>query len=35
MSRYVEGITPLLISVNARHRTHAGIRLTGLPEARW
>jgi NADPH-dependent F420 reductase len=35
MSRYVEGITPLLISVNARHRTHAGIRLTGLPEALW
>ena len=35
MARYVEGITPVLISVNARHKAHAGIRLTGLPEARW
>jgi 8-hydroxy-5-deazaflavin:NADPH oxidoreductase len=34
-ARYVEGITPLLISVNSRHKTHAGIRLTGLPEALW
>jgi NADPH-dependent F420 reductase len=35
MARYVEGLTPLLISVNARHKTHAGIKLTGLPEALW
>ena len=35
MARYVEGITPVLISVNARHKSHAGIRLTGLPEALW
>lgn len=33
MARIVEQLTPLLISVNARYRTHAGIRLTGLPEA--
>jgi len=32
MARIVEQITPLLISVNSRYKTHAGIRLTGLPE---
>jgi NADPH-dependent F420 reductase len=32
MARYVEGLTPLLISINSRYRTHAGIKLTGLPE---
>lgn len=30
MSRLVEGITPLLIGINIRHKTHAGIRLTNL-----
>jgi 8-hydroxy-5-deazaflavin:NADPH oxidoreductase len=35
MARYVEGLTPLLISINSRHKTHAGIKLTGLPEALW
>ncbi len=30
MSRLVEGITPLLIGINMRHKTHAGIRLTNL-----
>ena len=35
MARLVEGLTPLLISVNARNKTHAGIKLTGLAEARW
>ena len=34
-ARFVEGITPLLISVNVRNKTHAGIRLTGVPEPRW
>jgi NADPH-dependent F420 reductase len=34
-SRLVEGLTPLLISVNSRHKVHAGIRLTGLPEQLW
>jgi NADPH-dependent F420 reductase len=29
-SRVVEGITPLLIGINMRHRTHAGIAVTGL-----
>ena len=34
-ARLVEGLTPLLISVNARHKTHAGIRFTELPEPKW
>jgi NADPH-dependent F420 reductase len=34
-ARLVEGITPVLISVNARHKTHAGIRFTELPEPKW
>jgi 8-hydroxy-5-deazaflavin:NADPH oxidoreductase len=34
-ARMVEGITPLLISINSRHKTNAGIKLTGLPETRW
>ena len=35
MARFIEGLTPLLISVNVRHRAHAGVRLTGLPEQPW
>jgi NADPH-dependent F420 reductase len=31
MARIVEELTPLLISINARHKAHAGIRITGLP----
>jgi NADPH-dependent F420 reductase len=30
MARIVEGLTPLLISINARYKRHAGIRITGL-----
>ena len=33
MARIVEQLTPMLISINSRYKTHAGIRLTGLPEA--
>jgi NADPH-dependent F420 reductase len=33
MARIVEQLTPLLISVNVRYKAHAGIRLTGLPDA--
>ena len=29
-ARFVEGLTPLLISVNIRNKAHAGIRLTNL-----
>jgi NADPH-dependent F420 reductase len=32
-ARIVEQLTPLLISINSRYKTHAGIRITGLPEA--
>jgi hypothetical protein len=31
MARIVEQLTPMLISINSRYKTHAGIRLTGLP----
>jgi NADPH-dependent F420 reductase len=34
-ARHIEALTPLLISVNINNKTHAGIRLTGLPEPRW
>ncbi len=34
-ARLVEGLTPLLISVNIRNKTHAGVRLTGLPDELW
>ena len=35
-ARIVEQLTPLLISINSRYKTHAGIRITRLPEAdRW
>jgi NADPH-dependent F420 reductase len=30
-ARIVEQLTPLLISINARYKTHAGLRVTGLP----
>lgn len=30
LSRIVEQLTPLLISINIRHKTHAGIQITGL-----
>lgn len=32
MSRIVEQLTPLLISINIRYKTHSGIKITGLPE---
>lgn len=31
-ARIVEQLTPMLISVNTRYKTHAGIQLTGLPD---
>jgi hypothetical protein len=30
IARIVEQLTPLLISINSRYKTHAGIRITGL-----
>lgn len=35
VARLVEGLTPLLISINSRYKTHAGIKLTGLPDELW
>ena len=35
MARIIEALTPLLISVNARHKSHAGIKLAGLPDVTW
>lgn len=35
MARIAESMTALMISVNARHKTHAGVRITGLPDDRW
>ena len=33
MARIVEQLTPMLISVNSRYKTHAGIRITNLPDS--
>lgn len=33
MARIVEQLTPMLISINARYKIHAGIRINGLPDA--
>ena len=30
MARLLEGLTPLIIGINVRHKTRAGIRITGL-----
>ena len=35
VARLIEGLTPLLISVNVRNKVHAGVRLTGIEEPRW
>ena len=35
MARIAESLTALLIGVNARYKTHAGIRLTGLTDRPW
>jgi NADPH-dependent F420 reductase len=32
MARLTEQLTPLLISINARHKVSAGIRIVGLPD---
>jgi NADPH-dependent F420 reductase len=34
-ARIAESLTALLIGVNARYKTHAGVRLTGLPDELW
>ena len=32
MARIVEQLTPMLISINGRFKTHTGVRITGLPD---
>ncbi len=32
LARIVEQLTPMLISINSRYKTHAGIKITGLPD---
>jgi NADPH-dependent F420 reductase len=34
-SRTAESLTALLIGINARYKTHAGIRITALPDRPW
>ena len=31
----VESLTALMISINGRYKTHAGVRVTGLPDQLW
>jgi NADPH-dependent F420 reductase len=33
MARIVEQLTAMMISINSRYKAHAGIKLTGLPDA--
>jgi hypothetical protein len=35
MARIVESMTALMISINAKHKCHAGVRITGLPDDSW
>jgi len=35
MARVTESLTALMISINVRHKTRAGIRITGLPGELW
>jgi len=35
MARLTEGLTALLISINVRHKTRAGMKITGLPDDLW
>src|SRR4051794_1799878 len=35
MARIVESLTALCIGMNARYKTHAGVRITGLPDELW
>ena len=34
-ARLIEALTPLIISINARYKVHAGVRITGLPDELW
>jgi NADPH-dependent F420 reductase len=34
-SKLIEALTPLLIGINSRYKTHAGVRIMGLPDELW
>jgi NADPH-dependent F420 reductase len=34
-ARFAEALTPLLIAINIRNKSHAGVKLTGLPDELW
>jgi NADPH-dependent F420 reductase len=34
-SKLIEALTPLLIGINSRYKSHAGIKITGLPDELW
>ena len=34
-ARALEGLTAVIVNLNRRYKAHAGIRFTGLPEAKW
>lgn len=35
MARLTEQLTALMISINVRYKTHAGVKITGLPDGLW
>jgi 8-hydroxy-5-deazaflavin:NADPH oxidoreductase len=35
VARYIEGLTPLLISINVRNKVRSGVKVSGLEEPRW
>jgi hypothetical protein len=35
MARITESLTAMLIAINVRHKVHAGIQITGLPDTLW
>lgn len=35
MARIAESMTALMISINVKHKTHAGIKITGMPDDPW
>jgi NADPH-dependent F420 reductase len=35
MARLTEQLTALMIAINVRHKAHAGVKITGLPDELW
>jgi NADPH-dependent F420 reductase len=34
-AKLIESLTPLLIGINSRYKTHSGVRISGLPDDLW